>query len=59
VQALGVSRELDGCAFGAAGLKLFEGAEAREVEVGPRIGLTKGKELPLRFCVRESSWLSR
>ena len=59
VQALGVSRELDGCAFGRDGLTILQGEEVREIAAGPRIGLTKAKELPLRFCVRESSWLSR
>lgn len=31
----------------------------RDVIVGPRIGITKAADWPLRFCVRDSVWLSR
>ena len=59
VQALGVSRALDGSAFGCGALSLLAGEQVPAVAAGPRIGLSRARELPLRFCVRGSSWLSR
>jgi DNA-3-methyladenine glycosylase len=31
----------------------------REIVCGPRIGITKAADWPLRFCVRGSQWLSK
>ena len=31
----------------------------RDIVAGPRIGITKAADWPLRFCIRNSTWLSR
>ena len=31
----------------------------RDIVSGPRIGITRAADWPLRFCVRDSAWLSR
>jgi DNA-3-methyladenine glycosylase len=59
VQALGVTREDDGLRFGVGGLVLHAGDETCEILAGPRVGLSKAEELPLRFRAKGSSWVSR
>lgn len=67
--ALGISREHDGCA-----LSHFRSALARselrilwprravavsDIASGPRVGISRATDLPLRFALSESPWISR
>jgi DNA-3-methyladenine glycosylase len=61
-QALGIELDQDGADLAAGPITISgplpECSEA-EVVAGARIGLTKAAELPWRFCVRGSRFLSR
>jgi DNA-3-methyladenine glycosylase len=59
-QALGIGLELDGSDL-VGGPVAFEPGAARSVEIvtGTRIGITKAAELPWRFCVAGSPFVSR
>jgi len=60
-QALGIGRGLDGLPMLRSPARLLAGPSApdAEVEVTPRIGITKAADWPLRFVIRESVWASR
>lgn len=58
-QALGVTRALDGRPFGAPPFTLRLPAEPAEVVTGPRIGITKAAEVPWRFGLAGSRFVSR
>ncbi|MFO1009804.1 MAG: DNA-3-methyladenine glycosylase [Planctomycetota bacterium] len=60
VQALAIGPEHDGVdlVHGALGL-WSDGAEIDDVQTTTRIGITKGAELPLRFLVQGSPYVSR
>lgn len=67
-QALDIDRDLDGVDLcdPDSPVWIAENPERRSVvEVegpinrGPRIGITQGVDLPLRFCLSRSRWLSR
>lgn len=61
-QALGIQRAHDrGFLLGGGALRLLDrepGWEVPELEVGPRVGITRSADLPLRFRVRGSRWTS-
>jgi DNA-3-methyladenine glycosylase len=59
--ALAIDIASDGHPLDRTPLWIEKGAPvtAREIVAGPRIGITKAAEWPLRFCVRNSPWLSR
>lgn len=38
--------------------KSYDGYKVEEIGVGPRIGVTKAKELPLRFFIKKNKYLS-
>lgn len=65
--ALAIERRLDGVDLCSARSELFiarnPGAEklraSQGVERGPRIGITRAAELPLRFFLRGNGWVSR
>jgi DNA-3-methyladenine glycosylase len=59
--ALGIAGELSGHALDRAPLWIEPGIEVAAVDVvaGPRIGITRASDWPLRFYVRGSVWLSR
>ena len=57
-QALGVTAALDGRPLDAPPFALFEGT-AGAVAAGPRIGITKGVDIPWRFIRSGSGFLSR
>ncbi|WP_083656727.1 DNA-3-methyladenine glycosylase [Mongoliimonas terrestris] len=58
-QALDVSRALDGQPFGEAPFALHLAAEPAAVVVGPRIGITKAADVPWRFGLAGSRFVSR
>lgn len=61
-QALGVDLELNFHKLGHPPLQIMElkkGAKIETIEATPRIGISKAKELPYRFCIKDSDCLSR
>lgn len=61
-EALGVDLALNGADLFAPPFELAEPAgewAAAEVATGPRIGITKAAELPWRYCVSGSRYVSR
>ncbi len=58
-QALGVSRALNGASLAAPPFALAAGAGQPLVVSGPRIGISKAVELPWRFGLAASPYLSR
>lgn len=64
VQALGVTREQNGSALTNGPLTIqpsesFAGSAKFKIAVSKRIGIVAGADLPLRFCVEGSRFLSR
>jgi DNA-3-methyladenine glycosylase len=57
--ALGVTRQDDGKSLFAPPFSLIANDTMREVVVGPRIGITKAIDEPLRFGLAGSPYLSR
>jgi DNA-3-methyladenine glycosylase len=58
-QALGITKALDGRALDAPPFSLLLPRESHDVAVGPRIGITRAMELPWRFGLAGSRFLSR
>jgi DNA-3-methyladenine glycosylase len=58
-QALGITRELNGCRLDRAPFKVLAASEACEVVTGPRIGISKGVETHWRFGLAGSPFVSR
>ena len=60
-EAFAITGEHDGHALDVAPLWIERGTKLpkRDVVVTPRIGITKAADWPLRFCVRDSIFLSR
>jgi DNA-3-methyladenine glycosylase len=58
-QALGVTREHNALALDAAPFALQARHGRPTVAVGPRIGISKAVELPWRFVLAGSPYLSR
>ena len=58
-QALGVTREHDGLALDAAPFELRAPSEPVQVATGPRIGISVAGDVPWRYGVTGSRWLSR
>jgi DNA-3-methyladenine glycosylase len=58
-EALGVTREHDGLPLDAPPFELLERGGEPEIAVGPRIGLTRAVELPWRYGLAGSRFLSR
>lgn len=61
VQAMGITLAHDGVDLRRSRLTLWtpeEEPRAESIDVGPRIGIRQGSELPLRFCFAGSRWLS-
>jgi DNA-3-methyladenine glycosylase len=61
VQALGITAALNGCPLTRGPLRLCADAAASPTEIitTPRIGITVGAELPLRFYLKGSPFASR
>jgi DNA-3-methyladenine glycosylase len=58
-QALAITREHDGLPLDAAPFELLARRDEPELAVGPRIGISRGRELPWRFGLAGSRFLSR
>jgi DNA-3-methyladenine glycosylase len=62
-EALGVTGALDGASLQRGALRIVRGASAARragrVGVGPRVGVTRAVEWPLRFYLKDSPWVSR
>jgi DNA-3-methyladenine glycosylase len=58
-QALGVTREHDGLPLDRAPFELLPAERPVEVLSGPRIGISRGAELPWRYGEAGSRFLSR
>jgi DNA-3-methyladenine glycosylase len=58
-QALGVTREYNALALAAAPFELLPRTGRVQVAVGPRIGISKAVEVPWRFGLAGSPFLSR
>jgi DNA-3-methyladenine glycosylase len=58
-QALGVTREHDGLALDNAPFELHERARPPEIATGARIGITRAADLPWRYGLAGSRFLSR
>lgn len=59
--AFAIDGGVDGHRLDQAPLWIEKGTplSSREIVRGPRIGITKAADWPLRFCVRDCPWLSR
>jgi len=58
-QALGITREHDGLALDRRPFAVFARDGEPEVATGPRIGITRAAELPWRYTLAGSRYLSR
>jgi DNA-3-methyladenine glycosylase len=58
-QALGVTRGMNGMALDAAPFALLAPQDPVDVCVGPRIGISKAVDVPWRFGLAGSPYLSR
>jgi DNA-3-methyladenine glycosylase len=58
-QALGVTREHDGLRLDEPPFELLAGTEPVEIAAGRRIGITQAADLPWRYAVAGSRYLSR
>jgi DNA-3-methyladenine glycosylase len=58
-EALGITHAHNGLALDVAPFELRERTGAIDVVAGPRIGITKAVELPWRYGVRGSKFLSK
>jgi DNA-3-methyladenine glycosylase len=58
-QALAITREHDGLALDAPPFRLRERAGVPEIATGPRVGITRAAELPWRYALAGSPFLSR
>jgi DNA-3-methyladenine glycosylase len=58
-QALGITREHDGLPLDAPPFRLEPREEAPEIVTGPRIGITRARELSWRYALAGSPFMSR
>jgi DNA-3-methyladenine glycosylase len=58
-QALAITREHDGCSIVEPPFALEPPPAPVEIAVTPRVGITKGVDLPWRYVIRSSRWVSR
>lgn len=60
-QALGITGRLNGMALNDRRLRILPGLRVPRPRVvcGPRIGITRAVDWPLRFYLRDSEWVSR
>jgi DNA-3-methyladenine glycosylase len=60
-RALGITGDLDGHPLDQSPLLIVQGTRIRpeDIVAGPRIGITRATDLPLRFHVRSNRSVSR
>jgi DNA-3-methyladenine glycosylase len=58
-EALAITREHDGCSILESPFALEQPSAPIEIAVTPRVGITKAADLPWRYVVRGSRWVSR
>jgi DNA-3-methyladenine glycosylase len=58
-QALGVTGEHDGLPLDQPPFELIDREQEPEIEALPRIGITRAADLPWRYVVAGSKWVSR
>ena len=58
-QALGITRELNGCRLDRKPFQVLAAPETVSVVTGPRIGITKAMHVPWRFGLAGSRFVSR
>jgi DNA-3-methyladenine glycosylase len=58
-EALGINQAQNGLALDAPPFELLARSETPEIVAGPRIGITKAAELPWRYGLRGSKFLSK
>ncbi|MGC1350997.1 MAG: DNA-3-methyladenine glycosylase [Xanthobacteraceae bacterium] len=58
-EALGITAAHNGMALDAPPFELFARVSTAEVVTGPRIGITKAAELPWRYGLKDSRFLSK
>jgi DNA-3-methyladenine glycosylase len=58
-EALGVTRRLNGMALDRAPFELRARAEMPEIVTGPRIGISKAADVPWRYGLKGSLYLSK
>ncbi len=58
-QALGITRDHDGCALDEPPFELHARAREPPIVCGPRVGISKAAEQPWRYGIRGSRFLSR
>jgi DNA-3-methyladenine glycosylase len=58
-QALGIMAAHNGLALDAPPFELLARSEEVEIEIGPRIGITKAAHMPWRYGLRGSRYLSK
>jgi DNA-3-methyladenine glycosylase len=58
-QALGITAEHDGCELGTPPFAIDPPREVVEVVASPRVGITRATDLPWRYSLAGSSFVSR
>jgi DNA-3-methyladenine glycosylase len=58
-QALALSGEQNGLALGLAPFQLIPAREREDAVSAPRVGITRARELPWRYAIRDSPFVSR
>ena len=58
-QAMGIDASLGGAVLDQPPFALIDREREPEIVVGPRIGITKAADMPWRFCIAGSRFLSR
>jgi len=60
-EALGIDGTLNGCSLTDGPVKILKGPgqQVTDIAAGPRIGISRAADWPLRFCDRGSDWLSK
>jgi DNA-3-methyladenine glycosylase len=58
-EAMGITQAEDGSALDVAPFELFARESEPEIAVGPRIGITKAADLPWRYGLKGSRFLSK